>query len=162
MRITSTIKVLLIISLALVMIISYVINKSNEQTEMAPLSKDLSSGQETVDEYNKRKKEEVTQQRIKEEKALKDKKSEDNAELGRKLTIDGYDPAVGDIIDPINLWENYDTRTYAGKLRHGEIVTLIRREGDRVFIQKKSGSRGWVTYFFIKEFNEEAKKRGDK
>lgn len=162
MRITSTIKVLLIISLALVMIISYVINKSSEQRETTRSSKDLSTGQESVDEYNKRKKEEAAQQRIRDERALKDKKSEDNAELERKLTIDGYDPAVGDIIDPINLWENYDTRTYAGKLRHGEIVTLIRREGDGVFIQKKSGLKGWVTYFFIKEFNEEAKKKGHK
>ena len=161
MKITPTIKVLLIISLVFVMIVSYVINKSSEQTEVAPISSDPVTGQESVDDYNKRKNDEVTQQRIK-EKALKDKKSKDNAGLGRKLTIDGYDPAVGDIIDPINLWENYDTRTYAGKLRHGEIVTLIRREGDGVFIQKKSGLRGWVTYFFIREFNEEAKKRGDK
>jgi hypothetical protein len=161
MKITQTVKVLLLVSLALVMAISYVVNKSNQQTEIAPSSNDVSTGNETVEEYNQRKKEEVNQRRKKAE-ALKDRKSEHNAELGRKLTVDGYDPAIGGIIDPINLWENYATRTYAGKLRHGEIVTLIRREGDGVFVQKKSGLRGWVTYFFIKEFNEEAKKRGDK
>jgi hypothetical protein len=161
MRITRTIKVLLILSLVFVMIISYVINISSGQFQMASSPIDRSTKSETADEYNKRKKEEIAQ-RKKAEKTLKNKKAEYDQDQGRKSTVDGYDPSVGDIIDPINLWENYQTRTYAGKLRHGEIVTLIRREGDGVLIEKNSGLRGWVTYFFIKEFNDEAKKRGDK
>ena len=156
MQITPTTKGLLLVSLVLLMIISYLIN--NQQAK--PPLPDQSAVRETADEYNKRKKEEVTQAIKK--RASKVKDDEANAKDGRKVTIDAFDPATGDIIDPINLWGNYGTRTIAGKLKHGETVTMIRREGDGVFIQKKSGLRGWVTYFFIKEFNEEAKKRGDK
>lgn len=75
-----------------------------------------------------------------------------DSEKGRTVTIDGKDPAGGDIIDPINIWENYRTRTYAGRVKHGQKVTVIKRVGDGVLIETKAGLRGWVTYFFIKEY----------
>ncbi len=112
-----------------------------------------SSGNETAEEYNKRKKEEVSKQQTKDAQKGNDV-SKVNPDYGKPLTIDGRDPATGDIIDPINLWENYETRTYAGKVSHGQQVYLVKREGDGVLIETKNGLRGWVTYFFIKEYKE--------
>jgi hypothetical protein len=69
------------------------------------------------------------------------------------LTMDGYDPDTNTTIQKINIWNNYETRTFAGQVQNGEKVFFIRRQGDGVFIETKSGVKGWVTYFFIKEFN---------
>ena len=74
--------------------------------------------------------------------------------LNREGFIDGYDPHTGSIIDPINVWKDYEDRTFAGKVNHGEKVTLLRRVGDGVLIETSSGLTGWVTYFFIKDFKE--------
>jgi len=71
--------------------------------------------------------------------------------LNRPGTIDGYDAASNTIISPINVWSNYDKRIFGGKLLHGEKVTLIKRVGDGVLVKNKTGTEGWVTYFFIKE-----------
>ena len=68
------------------------------------------------------------------------------------LTLDGWDHASQSTIDPINLWENYDTRTFAGIAHHGDSVRLVTRKGDGVLIETESGVKGWVTYRFIKEF----------
>ncbi len=68
----------------------------------------------------------------------------------RIVTIDGTDD-VGDVIPELNLWENYQTRTWAGRVKHGEKVFFIRREGDGVLVETKSGLKGWITYWFIKE-----------
>lgn len=70
--------------------------------------------------------------------------------LNKTGTIDGYDPASGTTIDPVRLWSDYKNRTFAGTVRHGEKVKLIKRDGDGVLIEKRNGKRGWVTYFFIK------------
>ena len=78
--------------------------------------------------------------------------SKNDVILNKSGTIDGYDPASESIIDPINLWSDYETRVYAGKVRHGEKVKIIKRVGDGVLIEKQNGKRGWLTYFFIKEF----------
>ncbi|MFM8348580.1 MAG: hypothetical protein ACKOAR_11120 [Bacteroidota bacterium] len=69
------------------------------------------------------------------------------------VTMDGTDKD-GTIIQSINIWSDYQKRTYAGKVRHGESVKYIRREGNGVMIETHTGNRGWVTYFFIKEFKE--------
>lgn len=69
----------------------------------------------------------------------------------RIVTIDGTDNDAGDVIQDINLWENYQTRTWAGRVKHGQKVYFIRREGDGVLVETKSGLKGWVTYWFIKE-----------
>ena len=71
----------------------------------------------------------------------------------KKVTMNGYDPVTKTIISPINLWKNYQTRAYAGKVSHGEKITLIRREGDAVLVETSSGVQGWVTYWFIKELD---------
>jgi hypothetical protein len=70
------------------------------------------------------------------------------------LTINGFDPATNQVIDPINLWsEYYPSKKYSGKVVHHEQkVTLVRRQGDGVLIETLSGDQGWVTYFFIKEY----------
>ena len=70
----------------------------------------------------------------------------------RIVTMSGYDQASGTTIDPINVWDDYQTRAHVvATVRNGEKVTLIRRSGDGVQIETASGARGWVTYWFIKE-----------
>lgn len=71
------------------------------------------------------------------------------------VTINGFDLATNSIIDPINLWGNYETRTLVGQVHHGEKVYFIKREGEGICIETKSGIKGWVTYFFISEFNDQ-------
>ncbi|HEY3404957.1 MAG TPA: hypothetical protein VGK59_16320 [Ohtaekwangia sp.] len=137
MKILWTPKVISVLILGVAIIGSYILNSSNTQESV--IVKTEPKG-ESVEEYNKRKKAE----------AESSKKSA--ASQKTSLTIDGRDPATGDIIDPLNLWANYETRTYARKVGHGEIVTLIKREGDGVLIETESGQRGWITYFFIKEY----------
>jgi hypothetical protein len=70
------------------------------------------------------------------------------------VTMDGYDPASDSIIDPINLWIDYDDRSagIAAKAKHGDKVKLVQREGDGVLVETADGVQGWVTYYFIKEF----------
>lgn len=75
----------------------------------------------------------------------------------RLITIDGYDPASDSIIDPINIWIDYENRdagivTHA---HHGDSVKFLRREGDGILIETADGTQGWVTYWFIKEFKDE-------
>ena len=71
--------------------------------------------------------------------------------LNQPGTMDGYDSDSGTIIDPINVWSDYENRVFGGKLHHGEKVTLIKRIGDGVLVKNATGTKGWVTYFFIKE-----------
>lgn len=111
--------------------------------------------QESVDEYNKRKRKEALLRQGKKEDKNETSNNKVDPEYGRELTIDGWDPATNSIIDPLNLWENYETRTYAGKVRHGNKVWYVRRNGDGILIETKSGQRGWITYFFIREFKNE-------
>lgn len=77
------------------------------------------------------------------------------AVTGRSVTMDGFDPATGTIIAPINIWKNYTDRTQGvvGTVLHGQYVTMIRQEGDGVLIQTPTGIRGWVSKSFIKELH---------
>jgi hypothetical protein len=138
---TRKVRVALIISLLLVMIVSFVANifVKNNETE--------STTNQVLD---------VVQDDLKRLRQLRN----DSASLGSQekpiadekfVTIDGTD-GDGTIITPINLWSNYQTRSFAGKVNHGERVKLIRRDGDGVLIETKTGLQGWVTYFFIKEY----------
>ncbi|MGC1241586.1 MAG: hypothetical protein WA874_08355, partial [Chryseosolibacter sp.] len=71
------------------------------------------------------------------------------------LTINGYDADSKSIIERINLWNNYETRRrVVGQVRHGEKVVLLKRMGDGVFIETSAGVRGWLTYWFIKEYEK--------
>jgi len=72
----------------------------------------------------------------------------------RYVTMDGTDPASGTTIDPINLWDDYQTRSrVTGHAVHGALVTLLQRSGDGCEVQTNTGDRGWVTCSnFIKEF----------
>lgn len=75
----------------------------------------------------------------------------------RLITIDGYDPASDSIIDPINVWQDYENRD-AGivtQAHHGASVKFLRREGDGILIETADGTQGWVTYWFVKEFKDE-------
>jgi len=70
---------------------------------------------------------------------------------GQPVTIDGRDSS-GIVIDPINVWDNYQTRsTVVARVHHGDAVTMLGRSGDGVQIQTSAGVRGWLTYTFIKE-----------
>jgi hypothetical protein len=155
-RITPRVKVGLIVGLVFVVALSYVIHNFTNRP-IVQKENQISSGHESVDEYNKRKIEEALKE------AHRNKKSRQSTEkidlnYGKELTIDGWDPASQTVIDPINLWTSYENRTYAGKVRHGEKVWYVKREGDGVLVETKSGKRGWVTYFFIKEFRTEKNK----
>lgn len=70
------------------------------------------------------------------------------------VTIDGYDSASETIVREINLWRDYQDRSMGVSVtaRHGEKVKLIRRAGDGILVETKSGKQGWVMYYFIKEF----------
>lgn len=70
----------------------------------------------------------------------------------RIVTINGYDAATNTTIDPLNLWSDYQDRKWVGKVRHGEKVYFLNREGDGVYIETQEGQKGWITYWFIKEF----------
>lgn len=71
------------------------------------------------------------------------------------LTIDGYDADSKSIIQRINLWDNYETRArIVGQVSHGEEVVLIKRVGDGVYVETRSGLKGWLTYWFIKEYDK--------
>jgi len=71
----------------------------------------------------------------------------------RIVHIDGYDAATGSIITPLNVWKNYDARTFAFKIDHGASVTMLKKtsDGNGVYIRDASGREGWITYFFIEE-----------
>ena len=153
-RITPRVKVGLIVGLVFIVAFSYLINKFTQPT-ISQKGNQSSSGHESVDEYNKRKREEA----LRESNEKDNRKSNEkiDPDYGKELTMDGWDPASQTAIDPINLWTNYENRTYAGKVHHGEKVWYVKREGDGVLIETKSGNRGWVTYFFIKEFKKDKK-----
>lgn len=74
-----------------------------------------------------------------------------NAQPAQTVTIDGTD-STGVRIETINVWNNYQTRSaVVARVRHGERVEMLGRSGDGVEIQTADGTRGWVTYWFIKE-----------
>ena len=80
-------------------------------------------------------------------------KSKPAATTERIVHIDGYDPATNDIINPLSVWENYETRKFAFQINHGTEVMLVKRtpDGQGVYIRDKNGREGWITYWFIKE-----------
>jgi len=68
-------------------------------------------------------------------------------------TINGYDSATGSIIDPINVFKNYENRNLgiSGKAKHGEKVTILEKSGNGVRIKTGSDVTGWVSSWFVKE-----------
>ncbi len=155
MHVTKKFKTILVLSFVLVVFFSYLINRFvGRQEPTSPVDSLYYSDQDKIDSYNKSKRDEALRKKAQADKKPKSTNRTINKDYGRQLTIDGWDPASKSVIDPLNLWKDYQSRTYAGKVRHGEIVTLVKREGDGVLIETKSGLRGWITYFFIKEYNE--------
>jgi len=74
-----------------------------------------------------------------------------NSTAVRYVTIDGSD-GVGGVIDPLNLWNDYDTRAaVVGHVRPNEQVQLVETRGDGVLVQTSVGVRGWISRQFIKE-----------
>src|SRR5688572_5135467 len=78
----------------------------------------------------------------------------------KKGTIYAYDKASKGLIDPINVWEKKERPggRVVAKVYHNEVVTMLKREGDKVYIETKGKVKGWITYWFIKEFQAEADK----
>ena len=72
------------------------------------------------------------------------------------VTIDGRDTSTGDVIDPINLWDNWPTRSrVTGTTHDGEQGALLKKNGGGCLIRMQSGAQGWVTCSnFIKEFKK--------
>lgn len=84
-----------------------------------------------------------------------------NLKYPRKGTINAYDEASKGLIDPLNVWEKKEQSSLGkvvAKVYHNEEVTMLKREGSRVYIETKGKVKGWITYWFIKEFQAEAKK----
>ncbi len=71
----------------------------------------------------------------------------------RPGTINGYDSATGSIIDPINVFKDYENRDLgiSGKAKHGEKVTILEKSGNGVRIKTSSDVTGWVSSWFVKE-----------
>ncbi len=71
----------------------------------------------------------------------------------RSGTINGYDSATGSIIDPINVFNDYENRNLgiSGKAKHGEKVTILEKSGNGVRIKTGSGVTGWISSWFVKE-----------
>lgn len=67
--------------------------------------------------------------------------------------INGFDSSTGSIIDPINIFKDYDNRNAGinGKASHGESVTILEKSGNGVKIKTSSGVTGWVSSWFVKE-----------
>lgn len=68
-------------------------------------------------------------------------------------TINAIDSTTGIVINPVNIFKDYQNRDLgiAGKTSHGEEVTIIERSGQGVKIRTSSGSIGWVSSWFVKE-----------
>ncbi len=81
-----------------------------------------------------------------------EQEKETTDESVKYVTLDGQDEGI--TIKEIRLWKDYNNRMsgVATTASHGEKVTFIRREGDGVLVETKNKIRGWVTYYFVKEF----------
>lgn len=67
-------------------------------------------------------------------------------------TINGYDPATKTIINPINVFKDYENRNLgiSGKAKHGEKVTILEKSGTGVKVRTNSGVTGWVSNWFVR------------
>lgn len=90
------------------------------------------------------------QDSIRQTKALKPKNVKKQSSK-KVITINAKDE-YGYLIGPINVWKNYDSRTFAFSLNHGAKVTQIDKGGSWVKIKDSRGRVGYVTYWFIKEY----------
>jgi hypothetical protein len=68
-------------------------------------------------------------------------------------TINGYDSASDSIINPINVFKDYENRALGitGKVNHGDRVTISKRSGNGLKIYADSGVTGWVNKEFVRE-----------
>lgn len=68
-------------------------------------------------------------------------------------TMNGYDSASKTIINPINVFKDYENRNLgiSGKANHGEKVTILETSDNGVKIKTASGVVGWVSNWFITE-----------
>lgn len=80
--------------------------------------------------------------------------------IGKKVKINSWDNATYKFLD-VPVWRIYKQST-AGTLSNGDYVTLLdidvdSNEGKNAKIRTKNGLVGYITYWYIDEF-EEAKK----
>ena len=83
----------------------------------------------------------------------------DKEEQKTEITFDGYDGSW--LACPIiNIWAEVvvATRPAVAWVKHGSKGFLLRRKGERCFVEVKMNGhvkRGWVTFFFILELKSE-------
>lgn len=72
--------------------------------------------------------------------------------LVKWLTID-VKPAA---MQQINVWRDYDDRAKGtvGACKDKEKVKLIKKNGARLLIELKNGERGYITEWFVKEYQK--------
>lgn len=72
----------------------------------------------------------------------------------RAATLTGYDPATGETIPEINIFDRLPNGTRIGVTAHGTQVTLIRCSvsGRTAQIRTAEGVRGFISSNFIQEF----------
>jgi hypothetical protein len=68
------------------------------------------------------------------------------------VTMTGYDPATGETIDPINIFDQLPMGKRIGTVPSGAQVVLISRNGDIAQIRTPNGVSGYVSARFIEEF----------
>ncbi len=75
------------------------------------------------------------------------------------VTLDGYEPGTGRVLNEITLWEDADNRAptdvYA-KAKHGDKAYLLIQKGENCLVETWDGKQGWVEYYHIKELREPA------
>lgn len=73
------------------------------------------------------------------------------AQPARSMTVTGFDPASNADISPVNVWDDYQSRSrVVGQVRTGDHVLVLRQDGDGVLVQLTNGRQGWVSRWFIK------------
>jgi len=70
----------------------------------------------------------------------------------QQVTIYGYD-STGYQLGEVNVWDDYARRErLVAQLHDGDKVGMVRREKPGVLIETSDGTRGWVSEWYIKEF----------
>ena len=82
--------------------------------------------------------------------AQTDENSHDEINIARPGRIDASEMTVDAIDGDVNIWENYQERTFGFGLEEGDSVWIVKRSRDALYIQSQKGN-GWVDERFVIE-----------